>query len=49
MGKPIVLSIGNLNLDIYMKIGNLPGIDEAVDAFEATWEAEGQPPISRCK
>ena len=35
MGKPIVLSIGNLNLDIYMKIGNLPGIDEAVDAFEA--------------
>ncbi|MGC8596515.1 MAG: carbohydrate kinase family protein [Thermocladium sp.] len=35
MDRPTVLSIGNLNLDIYMKIGGLPGIDEAVDAFEA--------------
>ncbi|WP_084019898.1 carbohydrate kinase family protein [Vulcanisaeta thermophila] len=32
--KPHVLSIGHLNLDIYMKVDNIPRPDEAVDAYE---------------
>lgn len=31
---PCVLSIGHLNLDIYMKVDNIPRPDEAVDAYE---------------